>query len=173
MARISIFLWALVFAFGFMVTNAWADDQMAMSMGKPSALSSLVSTDITNQKGEYLGRVADFVIDSQGHVTFVVVAHGGFLRFNEKEVAVPFGAFSYDRYRMHFVLDLTQDKLYAAPAFTKRDLFNEKWAGDVYRYFGQAPYWTEGELVERGVKPMDQLEEGDLEGTFNPYGSMP
>jgi sporulation protein YlmC with PRC-barrel domain len=173
MAKISIFLMALVFAFGFMVQNALAEDQMAMSIGKPSALSSIVGTDVMNHKGEYLGRVADFVIDSQGHVTFMVLAHGGFLRINEKEVAVPFSSFAYDREKRHFVLDLTRDRLYMAPVFTKRDLYNEKWAEDVYRYFGQAPYWTEGELVGKGIKPMEQPKKDDFGGSFDPYGYTP
>ena len=172
MAKITILLMAVVFAFGFMVTNAFADEQMAMSMGKPSALSSMVGTNVLDPKGEYLGRVSDFVIDSQGHVTFVVVSHGGFLRIGETEVAIPFGSFTYDRQKSHFVLDLTRDKLNTAPVFTKRDLYSEKWAEDVYRHFGQAPYWTEGELVEKGVKPMEEPL-SDIGEYFMPYGHVP
>ncbi len=155
MAKVMTLLMAMVFAFGFMAPNALAEEQMAMSIGKPSALSSLVGTNVSDPKGEYLGRVSDFVVDSQGQVIFVVVSHGGFLRIGEKEVAVPFSSFTYDRQKSHFVLDITRDKLDTAPAFTKRELYNEKWAEDVYRYFGRAPYWTEGELVEKGMKPME------------------
>jgi sporulation protein YlmC with PRC-barrel domain len=169
MAKITILLMTVVFAFGFMVTNAFAEEQMAMNMGKPSALSSIVGTNVLDPKGEYLGRVSDFVIDSQGQVTFVVVSHGGFLRIGETEVAVPFGSFNYDRQKNHFVLDLTRDKLNTAPAFTKRDLYSEKWAEDVYRHFGQAPYWTEGELVEKGIKPMDEPLSNSGR-TLMPYG---
>lgn len=156
MAKITTVMLALVFALGFWATNAFADEQTAMGMGKPSALSSLTGTYILNPKGEYVGRVTDFVVDSQGQVTFVVVSHGGFMRIGEKEVAVPYGSFSYDRGKRHFVLDLTRDKLGMAPAFTRRDLYSEKWAEDVYRYFGRAPYWTEGELVEKGMKPVEE-----------------
>jgi len=172
MAKITILLMAVVFAFGFMVTNAFADEQMGTGMGKPFALSSMVGTSVLDPKGEYLGRASDFVIDSQGHVTFVVVSHGGFLRIGETEVAIPFGSFTYDRPKSHFVLDLTRDKLNTAPAFTKRDLYSEKWAEDVYRFFGQAPYWTEGELVEKGVKPMEEPI-SDFGGYFNPYEHTP
>ena len=168
MAKIKVLMMAVVFALGFLVTNAFADDRMAMSMGKPSALSSMVGTNVLNLKGEYLGRVSDFVIDSQGHVAFVVVSHGGFLRIGETDAAVPFGSFSYDRYKRHFVLDLTRDKLGMAPAFTKRELYSEKWAEDVYRYFGQAPYWTEGELVEKGMNPLEEEPLSDFGGSFMP-----
>ena len=172
MAKITTLLMAVVFAFGVMVPNAFADEQMGTGMGKPFALSSMVGTSVLDPKGEYLGRASDFVIDSQGHVTFVVVSHGGFLRIGETEVAIPFGSFTYDRPKSNFVLDLTRDKLNTAPAFTKRDLYSEKWAEDVYRFFGQAPYWTEGELVEKGVKPMEEPI-SDFGGYFNPYEHTP
>jgi len=172
MAKITTLMLAVVFAFGFMVTNAFAEEQMGTSMGKPSALSSMVGTNVLHPKGEYLGRVSDFVIDSQGNVTFVVVSHGGFLRIGETDVAIPFGSFTYDRQKSHFVLDLTRDKLNTAPAFTKRDLYSEKWAEDVYRHFGQAPYWTEGELVEKGVKPMEEPL-SDIGEYYLPYGYTP
>ena len=168
MVKITILLMAVVFAFGFMVTNGFAEGQAVMSMGKPSSLSSMAGTSVLNPKGEYLGRVSDFVIDSHGHVTFLVISHGGFLRIGEKDTAVPFGSFAYDREKSHFVLDLTRDKLDTAPAFRKRDLYNEKWAKDVYQYFGQASYWTEGELVEKGIKPREEPE-NDWGAPFFPY----
>lgn len=172
MAKITTLMLAVVFALGFLATNAFADEQKAMGMGKPSVLTSFTGTHVLNPKGEYLGRVSDFVIDSQGNVTFVVVSHGGFLRFGETDVAIPFGSFTYDRQKSHFVLDLTRDKLNTAPAFTKRDLYSEKWAEDVYRHFGQAPYWTEGELVEKGVKPMEEPL-SDIGEYYMPYGYVP
>ncbi len=174
MAKITILLMAVVFAFGVMGTKAFAEEQAIMSMGKPSSLSSMAGASVLNPKGEYLGRVSDFVIDSQGHVTFVVVSHGGFLTIGEKDTAVPFSAFAYDREKSHFVLDLAKDKLDMAPAFTKRDLYNEKWADNVYRYFGQAPYWTKGELVEKGIKPREEPENAfGSPYSYFPYGYTP
>jgi len=64
--KFMIAMMAAMFALGFWVTNAFAGEQTAMSMGKPSALSSLVGTHVLNPQGEYLGRVSDFVIDAQG-----------------------------------------------------------------------------------------------------------
>jgi len=168
MAKLKILLMAVVFAFGLMGASAFGEEQTAMNIGKPSSLSSLTGNSVLNLKGEYLGRISDFVIDSEGHVALVVVSHGGFLRIGEKSVAVPFGSFSYDREKNHFVLDLSRDRLDMAPAFSKRDLYHEKWAEDVYRYFGQAPYWTEGELVEKGIKPREEPE-NDWGAPFFPY----
>ena len=175
MAKIAILTIAVFFTFGFMVSNGYAEEQAVMSMGKPSPMSSMVGTSILNPKGDYLGGVSDFVIDPQGHVTFVVVSHGGFLRMGEKKVAVPFGFFSYDREKRHFVLDLTREELGMAPAFTRRDLYSEKWAEDVYRYFGKAPYWTEGELVQKGIKPIQEpVKPKTVFGDdIGPYGLTP
>ncbi len=172
MSKIMVAVLSAVFALGILVANGSADEQAAMSMGKPSALSSLTGTYVMTPKGEYLGRASDFVIDSEGHVVFVVVSHGGFLRIGERDVAVPFASFSYDRQKRNFILDATPDKLSAAPAFTKRDLYSETWAKDVYRYFGKAPYWTEGELVEKGMKPKEKPF-GDFSDPFVPYGYTP
>jgi sporulation protein YlmC with PRC-barrel domain len=172
MAKFMVAMFGAVFALGLLVTNGFADEQMAMSMGKPSALSSLSGTYVVSPKGEYLGRASNFVIDSQGHVAFVVVSHGGFLRFGEKETAVPFASFAYDREKKHFVLDSTREHLNAAPEFTKQDLYSEMWADHVYWYFGKAPYWTEGELVEKGMKPMDEATSG-FDDPFFPYGYTP
>jgi sporulation protein YlmC with PRC-barrel domain len=172
MAKTMRMMAAVVFALGLWVTTALADEPTAMGMGKPFALSSLEGTHVFTPKGEYLGRVSDMVIDSQGQVTFMVVSHGGFLRLGGKQTAVPFGSFSYDREKRHFVLNSTLEQLSRAPVFTKRDLYSEKWAEDVYRHFGKAPYWTEGELVEKGMKPMEDrvIEYGE---PFWPYGYTP
>src|SRR5690606_20240035 len=92
MAKNKILLLAVVLAFGLMGTSARGEEQGAMNIGKPFSLSSMTGTSVLNLKGEYLGRVSDFVIDSEGHVAFVVVSHGGFLRIGEKSAAVPFGS---------------------------------------------------------------------------------
>ncbi len=166
MVKTTILLMAAIFAFGFMVTNGFAEGQAIMSMGKPSSLSSMAGTSVLSPKGEYLGRVSDFVIDSHGHLAFLVVSHGGFLRIGEMDTAVPFGSFAYDRQNKYFVLDLTRDKMDMAPVFRKRYLYNEKWAIDVYHYFGQALYWSEGELVEKGITSKPQ---NDWGAPFFPY----
>jgi hypothetical protein len=51
-----------------------------------------------------------------------------------------------------------------------RDLTNETWAENVYRYFGRQPYWTEGGLVKEG---MESMEEEPMETMEYPYGYYP
>jgi len=48
MAKITTLMLAVVFALGFLVTNAFADEQKAMGMGKPSALTSFTGTHVLN-----------------------------------------------------------------------------------------------------------------------------
>jgi hypothetical protein len=106
MIRMAIFV-AVITAFsGLMTVYVYAGGPAAATLGKPSSLSNLVGAHVYNPKEEFLGRVSDFVIDPQGHVTFVILANGGFLGFGERKVAVPFGSFAYDRERKHFILDL-------------------------------------------------------------------
>jgi hypothetical protein len=60
-------------------------------------------------------------------------------------IAVPFSSLSI-RGENAFVLNTTRERLAIASGFdASGDLNNSRWAGDVYRYFGVEPYWTEKE----------------------------
>ena len=64
---------------------------------------------------------------------------------NSRYIAVPFNALSLGLGREYFVLNTTRERLASAPSFNeKKDLSNRAFAENVYRYFGQQPYWTEG-----------------------------
>ena len=175
MAKIMILFMAAFFAFGFFAPNVLADHQAGMMTGRPYSFISMFGTSVLNAKGEYLGRVSEFVMDSKGHAIFVVVSHGGFGGIGKKDIAVPYGSFSYDRQKGQFILDVTSDKMKMAPAFKKQDLYSEKWAEDMYRYFGQAPYWHEGKLVEKGIEPMKEpIKPKSVFGdSIGPYGLTP
>jgi sporulation protein YlmC with PRC-barrel domain len=171
MAKTKYLISALFLAFGVMVTNALGGEQTGMGMGKPFVWSGVTRNYVWNPQGEVLGRVSDLVIDSHGNTTFVVVSIPGILGFHGKNVAVPFDSFGYDREKHRVVLDIQRDRLFSAPAFTNRSLYNEKWVENMYRYFGKAPYWTEGELVEKGIKPPE--DPMDYDRTHNPLGYRP
>jgi hypothetical protein len=171
MAKSNYLILAVILVFGVMVTNAFAEEQARLGMGKPSVWSDLNRIFVLSPKGDVLGRVWDLVIDSQGRTTFVVVSTSGILGGRGKFVAVPFSSFTYDREKRRFVLDIPRDRLFNAPSFTNRSLYNEKWAEDTYRYFGKAPYWTEGDLVEKGMKPTEDPK--DYRGPYYPYGYRP
>jgi sporulation protein YlmC with PRC-barrel domain len=106
--------------------------------------TELMGARVQTSQGEEVARVNDLVIDSSGgHITFAVLSdvagRGDYL------VAVPYGALS--RCGEHVLnLNATRDQLTSAPSFDEHaDMSNLAYAADVYRYFGQQPYWTEGE----------------------------
>jgi sporulation protein YlmC with PRC-barrel domain len=129
---------------GLAAANVLAGEPMAQSWGKAYSFDQINRMMVKNPQGEVLGRIQDIVIDSQGHVPFAVVNHGGYLGMGGKLVAVPFGALSFDAMGKYLVLNAAKEKLDSAPAFKMSDLAEQKWAEDTYRFFGQQPYWTEG-----------------------------
>jgi sporulation protein YlmC with PRC-barrel domain len=104
----------------------------------------IVGTSVKNQQREELGKISDLVIDSQGHVPLAILTRGGFWGMGGKLVAVPFSALNLGPRRKDYVLDTTQEKLDSAPAFKISNLSDKEWPSDVYRFFGQRPYWRGG-----------------------------
>ncbi len=113
------------------------------SMGSGSLITyevnNLVGTRVRNPAGDMLGTITDFVIDSKGHVVFGILARDVLSEY----IAVPFSALSLRPEENVFVLNMTPDGLESAPAFSQKAATDSRWAEDVYRYFGQQPYWTE------------------------------
>jgi uncharacterized protein YrrD len=107
----------------------------AQNSSKAYDFNKVVGTPVKNQQGEELGKIHDMVVDSQGHVPFAVLSHGGFWGIDEKLVAVPFSSFNFDQMGKDFVLNSTKEKLDSPPAFKVSDISNKNWFEDVYRYF--------------------------------------
>ena len=110
----------------------------------------LMGAEVKLPGGDVAGRINDFVIDSaDGRVAFLVLSDVP--GRSTTLVAVPFGILSA-RGGDAFVLNTTQEHLAMARGFDESgDLNNSRWAGDVYRYFGQQPYWTE----QTGMEEME------------------
>lgn len=77
---------------------------------------------------------------SDGHIAFLALSDVP--GKGDTLVAVPFDILSRSGENV-FTLNTTQSKLAATPIFKESDMSNLKWAEDVYRFFGQQPYWTE------------------------------
>jgi hypothetical protein len=77
------------------------------------------------------------------------------MSYSEKSVAVPFGMLTYSTEGKHLVLDLAREKLDSAPAFDKSVLASGKSVEDTYKYYGQAPYWTEERSERMQDFPME------------------
>jgi len=102
----------------------------------------LVGMEVRSPKGEAEAKVVDLVIDSaDGHIAFLVLSNVP--GRGDALVAVPFAALSRSGKNV-FVLNITGKKLTSAPSFNEnKDLTNLAFAENIYRYFGQQPYWTE------------------------------
>jgi sporulation protein YlmC with PRC-barrel domain len=111
----------------------------------PVKASSIIGTDVVNSEGESLGDIKEVVIDpSTGKVAYAVVAFGGFLSMGEKLFAIPFSAFAYDAEDNEYILDVSKEKLKAAPGFNADhwpSMTDEKWNRDMYKFYARSPYW--------------------------------
>jgi len=71
--------------------------------------SKLQTFDVTNDRGEKLGRVEDFMIDAtSGRVAYVVVAFGGALGSWDKLFAMPLEALCWSPENKKFVADISE-----------------------------------------------------------------
>ena len=108
--------------------------------------TQLMGAEVQTPKGEEVAQVNDLIIDSSdGRIAFVVLSN---IEGREDNlVAAPFGALFRAPSRSGesvFVLNTTRERLASGPSFREfADLNNRQKAGDIYRFFGVQPYWTE------------------------------
>jgi hypothetical protein len=160
--KIIIALIAAMFfiAVAYMAPNAFAGGSMQkmdrpMYMAKSQQdVSQWVGKGVRNPAGDDLGTLREFVRDSEGNISFAVLSYGGVMRIGSHEAAIPYSALSYDKEHQYVILDATREQLASAPAFADRQrLADRSFAAEIYRYYGQQPYWTEEQ-----VKPKERTE---------------
>ncbi len=141
-----------VLILGLLMTGAYAPQTKSLNRDRSYQASEIIGLWVKNHEGKYLGKVQDIVFDPDGHVLFAII---GFSKINwrligENSVAVPFKALSYDRYAKHpmLVTDIAWEKFKSAPRFAKTDLTDRQREAEIYRYFGQQPYWTERNVTK-------------------------
>jgi sporulation protein YlmC with PRC-barrel domain len=137
---------------GFVV-DVHAMGSMAKSGVTTYETFDLRGTQVKSPEGEALGSISDFVMDPKGQIIFVVLYYDGSLAYDDgKYVAVPFRALSISEVKPHeinVVLNMNKWKLGSAPSFDMGEGVTDiEGAVDIYRYFGQQPYWTEGESAK-------------------------
>jgi PRC-barrel domain len=156
MKRMMIFLSAMTFvAFTFASTGVFASDvgkmnepagrttePMVKSSGPYDALG--IGKEVKNMEGEDLGTVKEFVKDSDGRVSFAILSTGGFMGLGDKKVAIPYSALTFNTKEDHYTTSISKDQLANAPTFeNEAELRDRSFADEVYRHFGQRPYWSE------------------------------
>ena len=119
--------------------------QVQAFSNSPVKASSIIGTNVVNPKGDSLGDIKEVVIDPRiGRVAYVVVSFGGFLSMGEKLFAIPFSALVFKVTKNEYVLDVSKERLKAAPGFDPDHwpkMSDEKWNRDVYKYYERPPYW--------------------------------
>lgn len=100
--------------------------------------TTLLGASVESKEGDHIAHIDDFIINTDGHVVYVVFADVGGME--SKMVAVPLGTLSRKSEHL-FALHTTKEQLFAAPAFDWSDVNSMRYAGDIYRYYGLVPYW--------------------------------
>ena len=169
MVKISLIALIAGLSLALATAGANAAEQMASGMGRAFGANEIILVSVKNLQGEELGRITDLVVDSEGKVALAVLSHGGFLRINEKKTAIPFSPLRYDQTSNRLTLDISKEKLAVAPVFKMSDLLDPKKAENLYRYFGQQPYWSEEGEVFRGIdEPLEEMPEAEPFPYMNP-----
>lgn len=102
--------------------ETWREEQLALARPvtevegiQAFAVDNLIGADVRNPQDEDLGSVDDIILNEQGGIGYVAVARGGFLGIGEDHVLVPWEAFSIAPGMNALVLNVTEDRLEAAP----------------------------------------------------------
>lgn len=108
--------------------------------------STLMHNDVVNLKGEGLGEIKDFMIDTEnGRVVYAVLSFGGLWGLGDKLFALPMDALRVDTKNERFVTDLRKDQLENAPGFDKNNwpktAAQRDFVESVYSHYGYEPYY--------------------------------
>ncbi len=107
--------------------------------------STLEGNDVMNKGGEKLGVIDEIMLDvPMGRIAYAVMSCGGFLGVGERLFAIPWGALTLDTDNKCFLLDVSRERLEAAPGFDKDhwpSLADQSWGVNVHKYYVTRPYW--------------------------------
>jgi sporulation protein YlmC with PRC-barrel domain len=124
-------------------TTGWAADPVATVKDHTLRASTLNGLDVRNTEGEELGSIHDLVIDVRnGKVAYAAMSVGGLLGIGDKLFAVPFSHmkfhFDADADEYYFVVDISMEKLKAAPGFDQDhwpDFADPNWKDRIDKYY--------------------------------------
>jgi sporulation protein YlmC with PRC-barrel domain len=120
-------------------TNATGGAQVTAT--KAFRTSTLNGMEVKNNQGQSLGEIEELVIDvPTGKVAYAALSVGGVLGVGDKLFAVPFDQMTlkHDEKDTFFLLDVSKEKLTAAPGFDKDkwpDFADANWKSEINRYY--------------------------------------
>jgi sporulation protein YlmC with PRC-barrel domain len=115
--------------------------------------SKLAGLNVRNMQGEELGEIDDFVVDlTTGKIQYAAMSVGGVLGIGDKLLAVPFDKLKFDHGQdeMFFVLNMSKDKIAAAPGFDQNDwpdFADPNWTRRIDQHYRQTEVRT-GDTAE-------------------------
>ena len=126
--------------------HQWKKHSRAERLRGSTKASDVIGKEVQDLQNERLGKVDDLALDVEsGRIVQVILSTGGVLGVGSTLTAVPPGAFHYDAARKVLHLDITKEKLKAAPGFdvTKWDeVTQSNRVTEVYGYYGERPYFA-------------------------------
>lgn len=131
----------------FIILALYASAANSQDWDRSYRASKIIGLWVANHEGRYFGRIQDLVFDREGHVIFAIIGYSKFnwKRIDQNSVAVPFKALGseWNTKSAMVMTDINWQEFKSAPRFTEDDLMNRQKQAEIYRYFGQQPYWTE------------------------------
>jgi sporulation protein YlmC with PRC-barrel domain len=107
--------------------------------------TDIIGAGVRNYQNEDLGKIEDFVIDTEdGRIGYAVLSFGGILGIGDKLFAVPFQSLNWDSERGEFVMQANKERMKNAPGFDANDwpkIGDRKWGSTIHQYYGVKPYW--------------------------------
>ncbi len=165
------FLSFLIFSlFLASILNTYANqskNQPAIATDIQLLYSDLNRSTVADSQHQYVGRINDIVINPDGRISFAIVSPLWTQGVNERLMALPFDALSFNN--KYLVLDATSDQLVNAPIFHMDYLNARNWAEDTNRYFGVQPSWGEGNVCKNPRATANQL--SMTKGWNRPYAA--
>lgn len=108
--------------------------------------SSLNGDNVVNAAGDDLGKIEDIMLDTDnGRVGYAVLSFGGFLGMGDKLFAIPWSALQLDTAEHRFILNVTKERLKAAPGFDKDNwpnMADRAWGESIHSHYAADPYWN-------------------------------
>lgn len=135
------------------------DDRSNAAPRRWQKMSDLIGKNVKNQQNEDLGTLKNAALDpDSGRILYGVLSFGGFLGLGDKYFAIPWSALQLTPDAKHIVLAIDKDRLKNAEGFDKDawpNMADERWATDVYNFYGRPRYWTDSTHKTSQVQPMD------------------
>ena len=115
-------------------------------LGYAEKAGDIIGMEVKNYDGVNLGKVDDIAVDLEtGRIVEVIFSTGGFIGLGVTMVPVPPGALHHDVANKVLHLKSDKEQIKAAPQFgtsSWAEIGQSNQVADVYRYYGQEPYFT-------------------------------